>query len=161
MSPRPQQRNITVVDLSGIHVIDARFCGCETGQGIEDWQQLFRDGYYPATTQAPQSCATMHTLDFFRILKTTAAVSSSKFIKTLAHQSNPWGTESLPDREKELIRMERQWAFLDRIRRTGVVFDEGGLDAAKTGAAASQCRACPHPDVNLPHNWRTAPPEIR
>lgn len=155
-SPR-SPRVVTVVDLHGIHVLDMQFCACETGQGIDDWQQMYRDGYYPSTTQVPQTCATFATLDFFRLLKTTAAVSSNRFIHCIAELSNPWGVESLPDREQEITRMERQWAFLDRMRRTGVLLDQN-VDDAEWGAAAAICRACPHPDINLPPGWRDAPP---
>ncbi|KIY60949.1 hypothetical protein CYLTODRAFT_495459 [Cylindrobasidium torrendii FP15055 ss-10] len=155
-SPRPP-RLVTVVDLQGIHTLDMQFCSCEIGQGIQDWQQMYRDGYYPSTTQAPQSCATFSTLDFFRMLKTTAAISSNRFIHCLAELSNPWGVESLPDREQEITRMERQWAFLDRMQRSGVIFDSN-VDDARWGAAAAVCRACPHPDINLPPGWREAPP---
>ncbi|KAF9012294.1 hypothetical protein BDZ89DRAFT_1142896 [Hymenopellis radicata] len=66
----------------------------------------------------------------------------------------PYNTEWTPDRYKAFGRMQRQWNFLMRVRRSGLGHEEGGLDAAKAGALIVQCWACPRLEVNLPPNWQ-------
>ncbi|KAF9000338.1 hypothetical protein BDZ89DRAFT_1147323 [Hymenopellis radicata] len=49
--------------------------------------------------------------------------------------------------------MARQWAFLQRVRRSGVAHEEGGLADADDGAVRVECWACPRVGVNLPKDW--------
>ncbi|KIY61963.1 hypothetical protein CYLTODRAFT_494956 [Cylindrobasidium torrendii FP15055 ss-10] len=153
VKPRsPQQRRtMTVIDTSGIHHVAVDFCACEDGQTISDWQQLFRDGLYPATTQAPQTCATFAVLDMYRMLLVSSALSVHKFIQALSGITDPWGVDNVVDREKELARTTRQWAFLSRVLRAGSIFDANGWEP---GLVVQQCWACPYPSVNIPDDWR-------
>jgi hypothetical protein len=56
--------------------------------------------------------------------------------------------------------MTREWAHLKMLKRAGRGHDPGGVDATKEGECAVLCLACPLPGINLPENWRDAPPDI-
>ncbi|KAF9005817.1 hypothetical protein BDZ89DRAFT_1145029 [Hymenopellis radicata] len=58
-------------------------------------------------------------------------------------------------------RVSRQWTFMQRARRSGVVLDPGGLAAARPGALIVECWACPRPGVNLPAGWDTVAQKFR
>lgn len=159
--PDAAPRLLTVMDMTGIHIVNARFCACAQSQGVVHWQQLFRDGWYPATTTSPQSCATMELLELYRRLKVIATVNVRDFVTTLENMTDPWGTEWTPDRYKELGSMSRQFSYLERVRRAGVCLDEGGLEMAAEGSLAVECWACPRLGVNLPANWQDVSPSLQ
>lgn len=148
-------RFLTVIDVTGIHVTHARLCGCSRGQNLLDWQQLLREGWYPATLSHPQTAATVAVLDMYRRLKVIATVNVRDFVSVLESTTDPFGTEWTPDRYRAFGRMARQWAFLKRVRRSGVGHELGGLDEAADGSVAVSCWACPRMGVNLPEGWDT------
>lgn len=158
--PAPvNQRLITVIDVTGIHTVLTYLCGCSLGQALFDWQQLLREGWYPATTGQPQTAATVNVLDMYRRLKVIATVNVRDFVSVLESTSDPYGTEWTPDRYRAFGRMARQWAFLKRVRRSGVAHEVGGLSEAQDGSVAAKCWACPRVGVNLPEGWENVDPE--
>ncbi|KAF9042630.1 hypothetical protein BDZ89DRAFT_944067 [Hymenopellis radicata] len=147
-------RLMTVIHINGIHIVPFHFCSCYISDHELPWQQVMRNGWYPATAKSPQTCATMTVLNFFRRMKVTASVNVRDFLTTVERITDPYNTEWTPDRYKAFGRMQRQWNFLMRVRRSGLGHEEGGLDAAKAGALIVQCWACPRLEVNLPPNWQ-------
>lgn len=148
-------RTLTVIDITGIYTVHVRLCGCSRGEALYDWQQLLREGWYPATTGNPHTAATVAVLDMYRRLKVIATVNVRDFVSVLESTSDPFGTEWTPDRYRAFGRMARQWAFLKRVRRSGVAHELGGLDEAPDGSVATSCWACPRVGVNLPDGWET------
>ncbi|KAJ7829807.1 hypothetical protein B0H14DRAFT_2593769 [Mycena olivaceomarginata] len=45
-------------------------------------------------------------------------------------------------------------------KRAGRGHDPGGISATKPGELAIPCRACPHPNINLPLDWADVPAEV-
>ncbi|KAF8996847.1 hypothetical protein BDZ89DRAFT_970832, partial [Hymenopellis radicata] len=74
------------------------------------------------------------------------------FVTTLESATDPYEMEWTPDRYKGFGLASRQYTFLMRARRSGVVHD-GGLQLAKPGALIVECWACPRPGINLPKDW--------
>lgn len=103
----------------------------------------------------------MELLELYRRLKVIATVNVRDFVTTLENTTDPWGTEWTPDRYKELGNMSRQFSYLERVRRSGVPLDEGGLDMAKEGSLAVECWACPRLGVNMPANWEDVTPSLQ
>ncbi|KAF9012929.1 hypothetical protein BDZ89DRAFT_1142715 [Hymenopellis radicata] len=155
------EHRMTVLHLNRVHTVAFRYCGCAVSDNELHWQQLMRCGWYPATTRSPAMCATMELLSFFRQLKTEATVNVHDFTTILEDESDPYGTEWTPDRYKALLHMERQWAFLHRVQRSGVAHKEGGLADAEDGAVHVECWACPRVGVNLPKDWDKVGEEFR
>lgn len=46
-------------------------------------------------------------------------------------------------------------------KRAGRGHDPSGIDGTSRGGLSIPCRACPHPDINLPDGWDGVPPEDR
>ncbi|KAF9006888.1 hypothetical protein BDZ89DRAFT_1144615 [Hymenopellis radicata] len=152
--PYPDQtpRLMTVLHVTGVHVVAFRYCGCSAADTIHHIQQLLRTSWYPATTQRPSTCMTMEVLELYRRLKVIATVNVRDFVTTLESATDPYETEWTPDRYKGFALASRQYTFLMRARRSGVVHD-GGLELAAPGALIVECWACPRPGVNLPKDW--------
>jgi len=62
---------------------------------------------------------------------------------------------------KTFIRMARQWAFLHRVKRSGIGFTLRYLSDIKPGSLAVICWACPNPDLNLPDGWEEVEDKYR
>ncbi|KAF9001427.1 hypothetical protein BDZ89DRAFT_968328, partial [Hymenopellis radicata] len=146
---------MTVMHVNGVHQVNMRYCGCSVSDGEHRWQQLLRSGLYPATTRYPATCATIEVLNLYRRLKTIATVNVWDFVTALEDQTDPHGTSWTPDRYKAFVRMARQWSFLQRVRRSGITHEDGGLAEAEDGAIRVDCWACPRIGVNLPDDWET------
>lgn len=62
-------------------------------------------------------------------------------------------------RYKEFLRMLRMWRHLRLLKRGGRAHAPTGVDGTSPGELAVMCPACPHPTINLPTNWTSAPKE--
>ena len=65
------------------------------------------------------------------------------------------------DRYRAFLRMARQYAFIQCVRRAGRGHDPAGLAATKAGECLVNCWACPHDGRNLPPEWREVDPKYR
>ncbi|TRM57970.1 hypothetical protein BD626DRAFT_411100 [Schizophyllum amplum] len=154
LNPASVVRALTVIDR-GVHSIKVRYCACKLGPMSEHTTQLLRNRWYPATSVDPETCATFAALDWFRLAAVHANVNTHNFTKILEHQTDVLGLTKVPDREKSLGRMARQYAFLLRMKRCGRGNSKSGIAGTKPGGAAVRCWACPRPGVNLPPDWET------
>ncbi|KAF7969882.1 hypothetical protein HWV62_25675 [Athelia sp. TMB] len=160
INPKPAAgESFIVLDINGIHNVTLAFCGCATA--LADTTQLLRAGLYPATTLAPETAATINALEYFHILTFESKTSAFEFHNTLARLTDNTGTEAVPDRYEELLRMIRQWKNLKMLKRAGRGHDPAGVAATKEGECAVLCPACPQPGKNLVADWQKAPEAIQ
>ncbi|OCH90158.1 hypothetical protein OBBRIDRAFT_812834 [Obba rivulosa] len=138
-----------LIDLTGIHVVDIDFCGCEFA--LSRPVQLLRARIFPATSVEPKTGATFQVLEYFHIESAQAGMSAQAFYNTLARHTDNTGLD--PPRD-------RYAAFL-RIMRDGRGYDPGGVKTTAPGELAVPCPACPHPGKNLTMDWSDAPAEKR
>jgi hypothetical protein len=57
--------------------------------------------------------------------------------------------------------MVREWRHIKMLKRAGRGHDSSGIDGTSPGELAIRCRSCPHPDINLPPQWKDSPPNDR
>ncbi|KAJ7135065.1 hypothetical protein C8R43DRAFT_894658, partial [Mycena crocata] len=67
------------------------------------------------------------------------------------------------DRREQFTLITREYRHLQMCKRAGcghngigIVY---GINTTKSGELAIQCRACPHPGINLPAGWENTPPD--
>ncbi|KAK7053871.1 CxC2 domain-containing protein [Favolaschia claudopus] len=161
--PRPAShpREMVVLHFPNIFTIKYRYCGCDVSDHANNLQQLLRNGWYPATTVDPATCATIATLKIFRLLNVVGNLTVHDFIKTVERSSDAAGLHSVPDRYKSFGLISRQFVFLQRLMRAGRGHDERGVEGTKAGECALLCWACPHAGINLPEGWREVSPEFQ
>lgn len=87
------KRKLTVCDVSGFHEVDVVFCSCyDARTGLhEDWQDLLRLKWYPATHHRPLMVFTFCVLDFFLELTHQGKCNLYDFHKTLDRISDNSG----------------------------------------------------------------------
>lgn len=51
----------------------------------------------------------------------------------------------------------RMWRNLKSLKRSGRGHDPKGTAATAEGELALECPACPHPNRNLPEDWKLVP----
>jgi hypothetical protein len=55
------------------------------------------------------------------------------------------------------MRIVREWRHIRLLKRMGRGHSPTGVSGTKEGECAVMCPACPHPGINMPSNWQTAP----
>ncbi|KAF7296764.1 CxC2 domain-containing protein [Mycena indigotica] len=155
------RRSMVVIDVNGIFVVDIQYCDCHNTNGSDMLQQLLRNGWYPATTINPATCATFNVLELFRLLRTIGNLNVHDFMRTLERSGDPTLTCDTPDRYKAFGRMARQFDFLKRMKRAGRAYEADGMATTPPGGLAVLCWACPAEGRNLPEGWRNVKPSQR
>ncbi len=172
-------RALTVIDLTGIHTVNVRWCECgESPGGSSRRVQLLRMNWFPTTAERPNTVISFDALKFFHLLTLQAKTSFYDFYETLAQRIDNSGLQQHPVSVKlifiaiiltiylkncyrESFRAFRQWRHLKILKRHGRGHVIGGIESTLAGSCAVECPACPQPGRNLPENWRECPPELR
>ncbi|KAK7052688.1 CxC2 domain-containing protein [Favolaschia claudopus] len=162
---REGPRDFVLYDVSGIHEVAFDYCGCRTDDGSEDRgeplaarTQLLRACWWPATSDAPRTCATFAVVRLFQVLNCLGKLSAYDFLRGLEMCTSHDGLWRPADRRKPFMHVVRQWREVKRMKRFKRGHFGGGLRATKQGELALKCRACPQVGWNLPDNWETAEP---
>ncbi|KAF8834188.1 hypothetical protein BDN67DRAFT_992716 [Paxillus ammoniavirescens] len=140
---------LTVVDVSGIHVV--AICPCKCPQQSPFQAQLLQIGLYPATQKSPRTTFTFQSLESFRLMNLECKVTAMSFYKYLRRVTDPIVPHSTPDRYKELLHISRQWRYLQN--KLAFRFAHNSTVEVKDGDLAYFCPACPQPGVNLSEDW--------
>ncbi|KAF8131316.1 hypothetical protein K438DRAFT_1788310 [Mycena galopus ATCC 62051] len=156
-----REQSMVVMDVTGIHTIHMRFCGCEkaTRVPLGTVGQLLANGWYPVTAIDPQTCATLEALEFYRMLSVVGNLNVHDFVGSLERKMDPLRMSSVLDQYKVFGRKSRQYAFLQHAKRAGCGHTSDGLDRAELGSLAVLCWACPHNKKNLTEEWRDVEPK--
>src|ERR1700741_3181116 len=102
-SPGALQTNFTVVDVSGIHQINLRYCECHhVVGGSRSHIQLLRARWYPSTVVYPRNAFTFDLLDTFHLLTLQGKISAYDFYNALHHKSDNIGFRKLKVRSAAL-----------------------------------------------------------
>ncbi|KAJ7060165.1 hypothetical protein C8F01DRAFT_1058798 [Mycena amicta] len=159
--PDALQRRMVLLDIRGVFVLTVQFCGCTKALRDEhsNLGQLLGNGWYPATTISPATCATFRALEQFRLLGVVGNMNAHDFIGAMERCADPTHVGTTPDRYKAFGRMARQFNFLKRLKRSGCGHEPGGVLGTGPGELAVRCWACPAPGFNLPDGWDRRPEE--
>ncbi|KAJ7818600.1 hypothetical protein B0H14DRAFT_2601175 [Mycena olivaceomarginata] len=167
-SRRAGPNDFILYDLSGVHEVAVDFCGCRTddgtpegGEPVERRIQLLRACWWPATIDAPKTCATFSVLKLFQVLNCLGKLSAYDFLRGLEKCTINNGLDKPPDRRKPFMLIMRQWREVKRMKRFKRGHAEGGVHATAQGELVLRCRACPQPGWNLPDNWEEIDPLYR
>lgn len=93
--------NLTVIDLSGFHVLRVRYCGCGTGASSQHWRQIRRAGWWPCTIQRPRTAITIRTLRFHETISLQSKANAYDFYNTLTRVTD--GTGAFVDKVHALF----------------------------------------------------------
>lgn len=178
-NPPDHIRMLTMVDLTGIHLVNVKWCDCgDSPGGCSQRAQLLQLRWFPTTAQRPNTAITFDALEFFHILALQAKLTFYDFYKTLMKRIDNSGlqhhpvslrlhdttlnlTRCLENHYRETFRAFRQWRHLKLLKRHGRGHVKNGIETTSAGSCAVECPACPQPGRNLPENWRECPPELR
>ena len=93
-SPKLYQRSLTVIDISGIHKIKYRVCGCLSVQ-LDLIVQLMCAQWFPATVLRPRTVVTIRTLHLFHALTIQGKVNAYDFYNGLVRITDGAGLSKL------------------------------------------------------------------
>ncbi|KAJ7150036.1 hypothetical protein C8R43DRAFT_1128099 [Mycena crocata] len=145
--PRPEDnvRTLVVMDLSTIHKIKYKLCGCDRSDYAKIFKQLLRNTWFPASATDPDIVV--------------GNVNVYDFIKSLECKTSPLaatGINKVPDRYKSFLRMSHQYVFIKRCHCAGCGHEDGGINATELGelmggATSSQDIAFMEPEKYKEH----------
>lgn len=83
--PSKSTRCVVVADVHGVQHVRVRFCECLDAQDnlTREWCQLFREGWFPATTLRPTTAFTFQLLDTFQELNLQGKTNLYDFWKSI------------------------------------------------------------------------------
>ncbi len=83
--PSEKTQKIVIGDVTGIHEVQVSFCECldEAENFTFEWIQLFRQGWFPATTDRPATAFTFRMLSAFQELNFQGKTSLYDYWKSL------------------------------------------------------------------------------
>ncbi|CAK5270584.1 unnamed protein product [Mycena citricolor] len=155
------ERTFCVVHTNGIHELNVDFCACPGAPARHI--QLLRAKLYPATTLRPASAATFQVLREYQLISFETKCSAYEYYNALARMTNNSGSYQPRDRYSQFLRMTREWAHIQMLKRFGRAHETKGCQNRPAGSCAVLCPACPQPGKNLPvhGSWRLVPPHLR
>lgn len=145
---------LTIVDISGIHDVRVRQCGCYPK--LSFYNQLLQSDMLPATIKRPQTAFTFRLLEDLDISNLEGKFSLRSYYNKLQRLTSNAFFDKVPDRYRELTRALRQWRDLQSRLRAGEPFMPEQV-SIPLGGLALFCPACPQPGINLPINWEEDP----
>ncbi|KAA1479985.1 hypothetical protein DENSPDRAFT_789779, partial [Dentipellis sp. KUC8613] len=157
-SPSTTVQALTLIDITGIHKINIRFCECVPSP--RTYVQLLRARWWPATFERPQTAVTIRTLRLFHALTVQAKVNAYDFHNALIRMTDGSSTQLPKGRYHEFSRVFRFYRHLQMVKRGGRGHNEAGINATSLGELAIECLRCPQPGRNLPANWESAPAHL-
>ena len=167
-------QTLVVVDINGVHHVDVQFCACtESPRWVENYRQLLRLRWYPASFQKPKTAFTFDMLNDYHKYALQAKLNLYDYYSTVMQKTDNSGREkaivsyitphSFPItdvqyqyRYHEMSQCVRQWRSIKQIKRGGGGHNPNGLTSITEGSLAIECPACPHPGRNLPQGWDDA-----
>ncbi|KAJ7123334.1 hypothetical protein C8R46DRAFT_1238064 [Mycena filopes] len=162
-APEPGIKGFVVLHGNGIEEVAVNFCACEHAVDTGSHEvQLLRAGWFPATHERPQTCATIALLEKYHIEAVESKTTLYHAYAALEKMTDNTGNKP-PDRYHEWIRMGREWFHLTLLKHAAraIAYCPSGVHGTKQGECAVKCPACPRPGVNLPPGWEDAEPEQR
>ena len=95
-SPGPIHFDFVVVDTSGVHVVNLRYCNCHSVIGASlDRVQLLRFQWFPATVLRPRTAFTFDVLDTFHIVTLQGKLAAFDFYRSLLYKTDNSGLHHL------------------------------------------------------------------
>ncbi|KAK1221816.1 hypothetical protein PQX77_015369 [Marasmius sp. AFHP31] len=158
-SPVISSQDFVVMDWNGLHSITLDFCGC--GGRIAPHLQLMEVGWWPSSYKEPRSAATFCLLRNFHLTNLECQTPPTDFVQVLEQMIDGTGLMKQPDREAQFLLMLREWRHIKTAKRNGRGHDPSGITGTAEGSATVSCRACPHPEKNLPSGWEKAAADDR
>ncbi|EMD30795.1 hypothetical protein CERSUDRAFT_60827, partial [Gelatoporia subvermispora B] len=142
---------MTVFDISGVHTVSVVWCSCSAAERITDnFIQLLRARWFPATTKQPRTVFTFNCLNTFHLLTLHAKISLYDFYRSIISKTDNARVYKTIYRWNEISLISRQWRHLKMLKCTGRGHAPGGAATTEKGACAILCPACPQRDINLP-----------
>ncbi|KAF9006891.1 hypothetical protein BDZ89DRAFT_965772 [Hymenopellis radicata] len=159
VNPQTAPKDFTILHDNGIHKVNADFCGCE--QRVPERIQMLRSEVFPATIRHPKTGITLRLLETFDKISSSGKLSIYEHYQGLERLTDNTRIDLPKSRYKAYARVNRQFAHLTMLKRSGRGSVKDGIETTNAGDLAVRCPACPREGVNLPEDWQSLPPETQ
>lgn len=94
--PRVSLDYMLIVDSTGVHELQVKWCGCPNAPAPTD--QLLDSGLFPASQRVPRTCFTFRVLDEFMLDNLECKVTAMSYYRKLRRITNPAFPHEVPVR---------------------------------------------------------------
>ena len=94
-SVNPDTQYVTVIDLSGRHVVRVRFCTCSQSSFLEPSRQLLRVRWYPASVLRPKTVFTFDLLDTYHKISLQGKLNLYDFYNMIMQKTDNCGRSNI------------------------------------------------------------------
>ncbi|KAJ6471042.1 hypothetical protein C8R45DRAFT_1218231 [Mycena sanguinolenta] len=151
-----------VIAINGFHHATLDYCQCRRSGSMPRWEQLLAFGWFSCTPDHPKSAICISTLKLFHAVSVQGKTTAYHFFNALGRITDNTGSQAFQRRYKVVLRIIRQCRNLRALKRGGMGNDpDWRTSETAEGELAVDCLACPKPGVNLPPDWKDAPPDMR
>ncbi|EIN11489.1 hypothetical protein PUNSTDRAFT_63190 [Punctularia strigosozonata HHB-11173 SS5] len=154
VNPKPAHPDFVAFHTNGYHRLHVNFCGCGT---VLKYEQLLSVRLFPATTTEPRTAFTFDFLNTFHLLTLQGKLTLHDYYQAIIRCTDNMNDGPGVWRYHDAILATRQWRHLKMLKRAGRGNDPTGVHGTPDGGLVVECPACPHPERNLPDDWRTDP----
>ncbi|EUC58207.1 hypothetical protein RSOL_238670 [Rhizoctonia solani AG-3 Rhs1AP] len=109
-----QTVDLSIGDVTGYHDVRISHCRCH---GVDLCAMLLRANLMPCSDFEPRSAFTFRALRIFDVLAADAKLSASRFHTVIQRQTNNVLPHAQPSRLRELLRVTRQYLYLQLLKR--------------------------------------------
>jgi len=89
-------KTILVIHVNGAHYVDVQFCACSVSPGwVENYRQLLRICWYPASFNRPQTAFTFDLLDTYHKLTLQGKLNLYDFHSSIMQKTDNCGREKM------------------------------------------------------------------
>ncbi len=83
-------RTMQIIDSNGVFSMKVQFCACSraTGVAADQYIQLIRAGWFPATMRVPQTAVTFRCLDDFGHKSNQGKLTGYDYYNSLMHRTD-------------------------------------------------------------------------
>ncbi|KAI0055066.1 hypothetical protein BV25DRAFT_1873220 [Artomyces pyxidatus] len=156
-NPRDHTTQLTVIDITGVHMLSVKFCDCADARTAPNYIQVLRARLWPSTVKRPRTATTFRTCKLFHALTMQGKTNAYDFWNALCRMTDSSGLRRPKNHYKDFIRTMRCYRNLRMAKRGGRAHDPKGINATDLGELVIECPACPHPGRNMPEGWEDAP----
>ncbi|KIJ27750.1 hypothetical protein M422DRAFT_190614 [Sphaerobolus stellatus SS14] len=142
---------MTTVHSNGLHHTVVALCHCPDQPST--LEQLLRAGFFPATTEHPQTIFTLAVIKDFRMQTHEAGTTAHAYHSALQCQTDPIFKDRVEDRYQEFLRVIQVWGHIEDQLRTGLPFGINQyLPQFHRDCLAVICPAYLQPGINMSPN---------
>lgn len=145
---------LTIIDFTGIHHINVRFCDCGIIGSSKYFVQMLRAGWWPASLRRPKTGFTVRLLELFHALTLQSKTNGYDFYRSIVRMTDGSG---LYEHRVRIPLPPNYFQLADDHSRAVTTSSCSLLGASKCTGCQNELAECLTLEVWIRPNWANSP----